>query len=208
VGEAAVREALMSEALGGAGAAGTVIPLLALLLGDLVPMVLGFLIVRSDATLPIVMIVIVSVAIGIVAMFVAIAQMSKARRRRLFSIGRGFDPRGYLEALGAKRKYGVLVLRIRFATPWPDDARVPTSSSVEQSAWDGDALELRGADLVGTERLERGPVSRIFNNKLFHAAFLRVIGELVPRLERIAPIASIDATIEGDTQPWNAKATA
>jgi hypothetical protein len=212
VGEREVRAELTSAALGDAGWQGFAIPAAAFVLGVGVPMTVGLLLLAPQAPLPIAGVVLASIAAGLSALFFAARQLAAARRRRLFEIGRGFDPRAYLEALGEKRKYGVLVVRARFARPWPDDARASAKDTVrawmpalEEVAWDGDALELRSEGLAGTERLERGPIRRIFSNKDFHGCFLTVTADVLPRLDAIAPIVSLDASIEGDSQPWDAK---
>jgi hypothetical protein len=77
-------------------------------------------------------------------------------------------------------------------------------------AFDGNALELRSAKLDGTAWLNgRGTTMRsrdVFNNRLFHAWLVRVVEKVLPRLEKVVPIAVLSVTIESSVEAWDAVA--
>jgi len=112
----------------------------------------------------------------------------------------------------------VVVVRMEFTQPWPDDARDATSyavadwmKAVEGVAWDRDVLVLRSGRVKGIEWLSGGQHTgggHNFNNCLYHGWFVRIVDYVLPHLERVAPIATISATIEGAVEPWDADADA
>jgi hypothetical protein len=213
--EKRVRKAMEDEALAEAGRSGKVLTTVALCLGLFGPMAVGIIYFDEESLLSLGVTTLASMIGAFAAMSSAERLLSAMRRRRLKRIGRGFEPRAYLEALGQKRRCGVLVVKARFARPWPDDAResardavlewMPSLARIE---WEGVTLVLNSAELSGREWLSggHGPSSHNFNNRLYHGAFLTIVGDVVPRLEKVAPIAALTAEIAGPVEAWDADA--
>jgi len=212
-----VRKAMEREALAEAGWRGKLFTNSALFVGLFGPMAVGVIFFDADSFLVLGLTTLSCMVGAFVAASMSETLLSAIRRRRLFRIRRGFVPSEYLEALGEKRRNGTLVVRVTFARAWPDDARessrdavlewMPSLASVD---WNGETLVLRSAELKGREWLSGGdgPSSHNFNNRLFHGAFLSIVGDVVPQLEKVAPIASLSAEIAGSVETWDADADA
>jgi hypothetical protein len=210
-----VRKGQEREALAEAGKSGKAFTTIALCVGLFGPMALGIIFFDEDSFLTLGLTTIASMVGAFAAASAAEEILATMRRRRLFRIGRGFEPSAYLEALGEKRRRGVLVVRAKFTRAWPDDARdsardavlewMPALAGIE---WDGVTLVLRSAQLDGREWLSGGdgPSCHVFNNRLYHGAFLRIVEDVVPNLEKVAPIAALTAEIEGPVEAWDADA--
>jgi len=214
--EQRMRRVMMRTALAEAGIRGKVASTVAICLGGFGPLVGGILVFGSDSILVVVGLVVLSMLCAFAMADLVELAMSALRRASLNRIGRGFDVQAYLDALGSKRRFGVVVVRVQFAKAWPDDASESVTDAVAEwmgesvkVAWNGDALELRSGELDGTEYLRGGqasPGSRVFDNRLFHGWFVRLVDDVVPRLEKVAPITALSVTIVGMVGAWDADA--
>jgi hypothetical protein len=215
-GEKRARRDQIRVALGEAGWSGVALPQVAGIVGMLATSVPGWLWLdrtHPDAEL----LPYLFVPVGVVGWWVAQAATSRAlqwaRRREVVRIGRGFDADAYLAALGENRQRGVLVVRVRFASPWSEDARTSSADAVGEwmpslagVEWEGDVLALRTAELSGRGDTNKyGGGLRAYDNRLFHGALLTIVRAVVPNLERVAPITSIAAAIDGPVEPWNSR---
>jgi hypothetical protein len=215
--EKRVRKVMEEEALAEAGKSGKAYTTIALCLGLFGPMAVGIFYFKDESFASIGITTLASMVGAFTAASMAEKLLSASRRRRLYRIKRGFEPSAYLESLSHKRRRGVLKVEMRFARPWPDDAResardavlewMPSLARIE---WEGTTLVLNSAELSGREWLSGGdgPSSHNFNNRLFHGAFLSIVDDVVPGLEKVAPIASLSAEIVGRVEAWDADADA
>ena len=214
--EERVKEYRVREALAEAGWRGKLFTGAALCLGLFGPMAIAILFFDTEAWIPLVIAVIGSMVGAFAGMAAGEIVLAGIRRWRVMRIGRGFDPHAYLAALGENRRNATLVVRVRFARPWREEARasapdaarewMPTLTSV---AWDGDVLELRRISIECTEWISGGESTsggRFFNNRKLHGCFIEILDDVVPRLEDVAPIAKLEVSIEGTIEDWNADA--
>jgi hypothetical protein len=203
-------------ALGEAGSAGVVLPQVAGVVALLASALPGFVWMTHaypDSELMPYLVIPVAVACSSAEYAGTGRALQWARRRQVDRIGRGFDTDAYLDALAENRKRGVLVVRVSFAAPWPDDARASSCDGVLEwmpslagVAWDGDVLALRTAELSGRGDTNKyGGGLRAFDNRLFHGALLTIVSDVVPNLEKVAPIASLSAAIDGPVEPWDSR---
>jgi hypothetical protein len=214
--EKRVRKAMEEEALAEAGKSGKALTTIALCIGLFGPMAVGIFYFKDESLTSIGVTTLAAMVGAFTALSASEKLLSATRRRRLYRIKRGFEPRAYLETLSHKRRRGVLKVEVRFARAWPDDARASARdavlewmSSLARIEWEGGVtLVLNSAELSGREWLRGGdgPSSHNFNNRLFHGCFLSILDDVVPMLEKVAPIASLSAEIVGPVEAWDADA--
>ena len=127
------------------------------------------------------------------------------RTRQLWKIGYGFDARGYLEQLSQRRRGARVVVNLTFDAPWSMEQRNPVPAAVTEWApgvsakWSGDrALRLESAEFSGKATIYgKGRAFRYFTNQEAHECFMKIVDEVVPKLQAVAPISHLEAELTG-----------
>jgi hypothetical protein len=137
-------------------------------------------------------------------------------RARLAGFARSnpwLDRTAYHEAISENRRTSVLDVRVDFTGSWPTrredviDA-VMTWATLKSVAWDGDTLVLTSEPLETTETsIGRGSRYTFFTNRKIHLCFSHLAHHVLPKLAAVTPIRGVTWTIDGQIEPWDARAS-
>ena len=161
-------------------------------------------------------------AIAIITVAIAMPQwvmqwIAAARIANLRKIGLGIDVERYLELLSDKRRTGRLVVRIHFARPWDADRQTAADAvsgwlpAVELSGWDGDVLQIGSGELNTTIELPSTKFAanskmKEFSNAAIHGCLMNILDTVIPKLNAVCPISTLDVSVDGRALAWDANA--
>jgi hypothetical protein len=127
------------------------------------------------------------------------------RTRHLWKIGYGFDARRYLELLSLRRRGARVVVNLTFDAPWTPEHQKPVPAAVTEwtpgviAKWNDErVLQLESKEFSG-KRTVYGNLgsSRFFSNQEAHECFMKIVDEVVPKLQAVTPISHLEVDLTG-----------